>query len=94
MSFMGRVWLKGEVNEVARVSAMEVSGRRDTSEFTEVMNEVRLIIVATRQCHLRPVDVIRFPCSVYNIQKAAQAGKLLRRHPHVVAEDRDKLPVA
>ena len=43
LSFMGRACLKGEVNQVARFSAMEVSGRRDTSEFTEVMNEVRLI---------------------------------------------------
>ena len=82
------------VSELPRAAVAEEDAGTHAGKLLELPREMRLIGVATRQRHLRPVRSWLVPRAQQDPAKAADARELLGGHPHLVAEDVNEVPMA
>jgi hypothetical protein len=62
-------------------------GRSDGRESAKVINEMRLIVVAVRECRCRPIDVSMGRQRSQGFLETADALKKFRRQANLLAEN-------
>src|SRR5207253_1452642 len=72
----------------------EIFARAKAAEFSELMNEVRLVGIAERECQIDPIDFLRIVDVYDDVAKSLHAAEKLRRHADFVAKQIDKTPLA
>ena len=74
--------------------ALQVRRGRDPGKRLEVVNKMRLIVIAALERHLNPVDFANSVRCPDHLLEATDAAEQLGRQPYFVAEELDESPLA